>query len=106
MHGPLSEHKKLANHKTTLWYDSGILKEKIAGIKYDLLLVDGPVQTRSGFFKYHTLFDIEAIMVFDGYNREVDRKVVNSVATQIHKTYTVHPSDDGKPFAVINGPGG
>ena len=106
LHVPLKEHKQLANHKTTLWYDAVILKEKIKGIKYDMLLVDGPPQTRSGFYKYYTLFDMDAILVFDDYNREVDRRVVNSVAVQLKRLYVVHPSDDGKPFAVINESGG
>ena len=101
---PLKEHKKLANHESTLWYDADILRQKLSGIEYDLLLIDGPPQTRSGFFKYHTLFDMEAIMVFDDYQREVDRRVVNSLGSLMDAPCVVYYSSDGKPFAVINDP--
>ncbi len=105
LHVPLKDHKKLANHKSTVWYDPDVLKEKLKGIKYDLLLVDGPPHTRSGHFKYMSIFDGDSIMVFDDYAREIEKKLVNSVASVIETPYVVYCSPDGKPFAVINDPG-
>jgi len=101
---PLKEHKPLANHTETLWYDANILRGKLHGIKYDLLLIDGPPQTRSGFYKYMDLFDSRAIWVFDDMHRDIDRKVVVSVSSRLMRPYIVYCSDDGKPFAVINDP--
>lgn len=100
----LKEHKKLANHQSTLWYDAKLLKAKLEGIKYDLLLIDGPPQTRSGFFKYMNLFDTSAIWVFDDMDRSIDRQVVISVSSRLCCPYIVYQSDDGKPFAVVNDP--
>ena len=104
LHVPLKEHKKLANHHTTLWYDAEVLKTMLENISYDLLLVDGPPQTRSGFYKYMTLFDEHKIWVFDDMHREIDKRVVNSTASRLRRPYVVYISDDGKPFAVINDP--
>ncbi len=104
LHVPLAEHKRLKNHETTLWYDSKILKEKLKGVEYDLLLIDGPPQTRSGFYKYKKLFDSDAIWVFDDIHRSVDRRVLNSVACASRKPYVVYCSIDAKPFGVINDP--
>ncbi len=101
---PLKQHKKLKNHESIIWYDSDILAEKLKGIKYDLLLVDGPPQTRSGFYKYKELFDSDAIWIFDDIHRSVDRRVLNSVATAARRPYVVYCSVDGKPFGVINDP--
>ncbi len=104
LHVPLKEHKQMANHVSTKWYDADILKEKLKGVEYDLLLVDGPPQTRSGFYKYMELFDESKIWVFDDMHRGIDRKVVVSVASRLASPYIVYCSDDGKPFAVINDP--
>jgi len=64
LHVPLCEHKAIKNHLHTRWYSADILRPLLKGIKYDLLLVDGPPQTRSGFFKYMGLFDSNAICHF------------------------------------------
>lgn len=107
LHVPLKEHKKMANHLSTLWYDADILREKIKGIKYDLILIDGPPHTRSGFYKYfnhNALFDSSAIMVFDDAHRFIDKAVINSVASKLNVPYIIYCSDDGKPFGVVNDP--
>ena len=104
IHVPLKDHKPLANHQSTRWYDAAMLREGLEGLKYDLLLIDGPPQTRSGFFKYMELFDKDAIWVFDDLHREIDRKVVNSVASKLKCPYVVRGNGAGKPFGVINDP--
>jgi hypothetical protein len=101
---PLKEHKPLHNHKATLWYDPKILRDMLDGLKYDLLLIDGPPHTRSGFFKYFDLFDETTILVFDDVIRGIDRKVINSISSKLKCPYTVYGNGEGKPFGVINDP--
>ncbi len=104
IHVPLKEHKPLANHKGNIWYDPEMLWKKLQWIKYDLLLVDGPPHTRSGFHKYFDLFDSDVIMIFDDYQREIEKKVMNSIASRLNRPYVVYCGNDGKPFAVLNDP--
>ncbi len=101
---PLREHKEIKNHPTTRWYDADVLRPKLKGLKYDLLLIDGPPQTRSGFFKYFDMFDETAILVFDDLHRDCERKVINSVASQLKCPYVVYGNGEGKSFGVINDP--
>lgn len=104
LHAPLKEHKQLANHDSTRWYDADILRDMLEDKEYDLLLIDGPPQTRSGFYKYMALFDESKIWVFDDLHRNLDRKVISSCASKLQCPYIVYCSDDGKPFGVINDP--
>ena len=78
---PLAWHKPLKNHKGDRWYNDTILRSHLAGLEYDLLLVDGPPRSRCGFVKYFDLFDPKAILVFDDLQRDRDRKIVLSIAT-------------------------
>jgi hypothetical protein len=103
IHAPLREHKKVKNHKSTLWYNSDTLKEKLEGIEYDLLLIDGPPGTRSGFVKYIGLFDLTAILLFDDTNRRLDMRVADSVATRL-KVPMVKYRGPKKSFVVLNDP--
>lgn len=104
LHVPLKEHKAIKNHKYTKWYDAVILRSKLKGIKYDLLLVDGPPSVRSGFFKYMTLFDSSIIWVFDDTNRHADAKVLNSVAAKLDRPWVTYHGGTDKTFGVINNP--
>ena len=100
---PLKEHKEIKHHRYTRWYDATRLKEELVGIKYDLLLVDGPPVTRSGFFKYMSLFDSNAIWIFDDSNRGPDLKVINSVCTKLDRPWVTYMCKD-KTFSVIGSP--
>ncbi len=106
IHAPLVEHKPIKNavgpHE---WYDRDILIPELKGLKYDLLLVDGPpAGTREGIIKYISLFDPDVIMVFDDLQRKTDRRIINSVASKLGKPYITYPHLEGKPFGVINDP--
>ncbi len=101
---PLKEHKAIKNHPTTNWYDASILRSQLEEVTYSLLLIDGPPSTRSGFCKYFDMFDETAIMVFDDLHREVERKVVNSIASRLKLPYVVYGNGEGKSFGVINDP--
>lgn len=101
---PLCEHKPIKNHEHTRWYSADVLKPQLQGIRYDLLLVDGPPQTRSGFFKYMSLFDASAIWIFDDSNRGGDRAVLNSVGTRLDRPWITYHSGPDKTFSVFNSP--
>ncbi len=104
IHAPLKRHKRVKNHPSDLWYDADILREKLKGIQYDLLLIDGPPGTRSGFIKYIDLFDTKAIWVFDDANRLCDRKVVNSASSKLGVPFVTYHGSPRKTYAVLNNP--
>ena len=101
---PLSWHKPLKNHKGDMWYNNTILRSHIKGLKYDLLLIDGPPRSRCGFVKYFDMFDPKAILVFDDLQRDRDRKIVLSTATRLKVPYVVYGAGSKKLFGVINDP--
>ncbi len=103
LHVPLCEHKAIKRHEHTLWYDANILRQKLKGVKYDLLLVDGPPRMRSGFFKYMSLFDSNAIWIFDDSDRRSDLRVVESCANKLDRPWTTYQCPK-KSFSVMNSP--
>jgi hypothetical protein len=103
LHVPLCDHKPIKGHRYTNWYDANILREKLKGVKYDLLLIDGPPVSRSGFFKYMDLFDSNAIWIFDDAHRPGERKVINSVASKLKRPWVTYHGN-AKTFSVINSP--
>jgi hypothetical protein len=105
IHAPIKEHKALKNHEySTFWYDADILRPQLKGLKYDLLLVDGPPVDRAGFVKYFDMFDPDVIIVFDDVNRRRDNKVMNSVAAKLKAPYVTYGAGSEKLFGVINDP--
>ena len=106
IYAPLTEHKAIRNHSGSMqWYDRDVLKPELEGLKYDLLLVDGPPKdTRCGIVKYIELFDADVIMVFDDLQRKADRSTLNSVAGKLKKPFVTYTYQEGKPFGVINDP--
>lgn len=101
---PLREHKAVRNHTGVLWYNADILRPKLKGLHYDLLLIDGPPQGRAGFVKYFDMFDPTVIMVFDDVNRRRDNSVMNSIASKLDVPYVTYGAGTGKLFGVINDP--
>ncbi len=104
LYTPLCWHKPVKNHIGERWYNDTILRSHIKGLKYDLLLVDGPPRSRCGFVKYFGMFDTKAIMVFDDLQRDRDRKIVLSIATKLKVPYVVYGAGGKKLFGVINDP--
>ena len=104
IHAPLKEHKAIRNHVGTVWYDAQVLEQKLVGVKYDLLLIDGPGHVRAGFVKYFELFDPDVIMIFDDVNRSRDNSVMNSIAGKLSVPYVTYGAGTGKLFGVINDP--
>ena len=104
IYAPLKEHKEIRNHAGTVWYDADVLRPKLKGLKYDLLLIDGPPESRAGFVKYFDMFDSTVIIVFDDVNRGRDNKVMNSIAAKLDVPYVTYGAGTGKLFGVINDP--
>lgn len=104
IHVLLKEHKEIKGHKHTCWYDAEVLERELKDIQYDLLLVDGPPITRSGFFKYMSLFDSKVIWVFDDVDRHEDVKVLNSVSKQLDRPWVAYHGKSRKVFGVFNSP--
>jgi hypothetical protein len=104
IHAPLVEHKKINNEKSTMWYDIEALRPKLKGIKYDLLLIDGPPgNARAGFIKYVYDFDPTVIMVFDDTDRGLDLRAAMRAANKLELPFVTYRSST-KSFSVINDP--
>ncbi len=104
LYAPLKQHKAVQNHNGDVWYDADVLRPQLAGLKYDLLLVDGPPESRCGFLKYFDMFDPTAIIVFDDVNRSRDNSVMNSIAAKLSVPYVTYGAGTAKLFGVINDP--
>lgn len=85
------------------WYDVDVLRNELP-IGYDLILIDGPPTTispqiRTGFLKNISLFNTDAIMVFDDVNRSSERWLTEQVSELVNRKLTIY--GDNKQFAVI-----
>lgn len=94
--------------RASRWYHPEILKEKLKGISYDLILVDGPPNDprRIGMWWYYPLiFDTSVPVVVDDVHREYDWQVAVKIAeTKGVKDFKIEVTDDGtykKMFAII-----
>lgn len=92
IYAPLTEHKAVEFHEdSTQWYDPEIIKEWVPDLKYDLLLVDGPIgNTRAGLLKYWDCFLHNVPVLFDDVNREYTWKVLRDLAYRTKRSYTVY----------------
>ncbi len=104
IYAPLKQHKAVQNHSGDVWYDADVLRPQVEGLEYDMLLVDGPPESRCGFVKYFDMFDPTAIIVFDDVNRSRDNSVMNSIAGKLSVPYVTYGAGTGKLFGVINDP--
>lgn len=65
------------------WYDSDVLKDKLEGLSYDVLLIDGPPRdySRCGMWvHYSRLFDTAVPVLVDDIHREYTWKVARRIA--------------------------
>ena len=71
------------------WYDFEILEKKLEGLKYDLILVDGPNGAigRGGFLKHINLFNTDIPIIFDDINREPENQLMIKVSEELNKPY-------------------
>lgn len=53
------------------WYDSDVIKREVPNLKYDLMIIDGPIAgTRCGLRKYHDLFNFDVPVIMDDSQRD------------------------------------
>ena len=65
------------------WYDADLLKEKLEGLSYDAILVDGPPRdfSRCGMWvHYSRIFDTEVPVLVDDIHREYSWKIARRIA--------------------------
>ncbi len=65
------------------WYDADILKEKLRGVSYDAILIDGPPRdsSRCGMWVYYSrLFDTSVPVLVNDVHREYAWKVARRIA--------------------------
>lgn len=101
IYAPSKKHKEIKNHLGNQWYDPNVLRERLQGIEYDLLLVDGPATGRSGFLKYLDLFKLDIPIVLDDLHRFRDYKIAISLSHRIRRPFTVYANHEGKAFGVF-----
>ena len=88
------------------WYDADILKEKLEGLSYDAILVDGPPRdySRCGMFvHYSRIFDTSVPVLVDDIHREYAWKIARRIAhIKCQPEMTVRDADRLKKcFAFI-----
>jgi hypothetical protein len=104
IHAPLTDCLIKKFPKQTTWYDRDIIRRGLVGVKYDLILVDGPpgCEGRAGFYKYvKDLFDYKVPIIFDDLHRSAERALISKVAGKIERPYTTYVYPSGH-FGVIH----
>jgi hypothetical protein len=81
------------------WYDLELMKSTLRGLKYDLLLIDGPRYGRKNFPANLDLFDMSVSMVFDDVKRKEGQTVIEEVSLLVGRPYKIWH----KSFGVIQG---
>jgi len=98
---------KLGKKKQSGWYDANILREKLSGLSYDLILVDGPKARvgRGGFYVWLDLFDTSVPIIFDDIIEDGEFILMEKVAAKLGKSYQLLPDGirDDDSFGVVDG---
>lgn len=85
------------------WYDADILKSKLVGLKYDVILIDGPWignGDRTGFLTNIDLFNTNTIIIFDDTHRPAEKAMCENVSKKLGVKYKEYKTST-KKFAVI-----
>jgi hypothetical protein len=77
------------------WYDPKILKESLDGLKYNLLLVDGPYVNREGFIEHFSLFNPKVPIVFDDVKRDRGKAIASEIAKKAGRPFINHNDEFG-----------
>jgi hypothetical protein len=82
------------------WYDTKVLKKELPK-KYDLLIIDGPIQEkRLNIMKNLNLFDFSGLVIVDDTNRERDDKMSIDLSRKFNKKINKISSED-KQFTIL-----
>ena len=73
------------------WYDYEILTEKLKGLKYDLILIDGPNGTigRGGFLKHIDIFNTNVPIMIDDAGREAEKQLMIKLSKVLKRPYKI-----------------
>ena len=73
----------------TGWYDYKILTEKLKGLKYDLILIDGPNGRigRGGFLKHIDIFNTNVPIIIDDAGREAEKQLMIKISEVLKRPY-------------------
>ena len=85
------------------WYDPEILAQKLDGLEYDAIVVDGPAtpDRRPGFYQYRELFK-KVPVLFDDVHRVYDIKNAMMWARYVDaKSFEVFDFTKKKQFALV-----
>ena len=86
----------------TNWYDVEALKKALEGLRYDLILIDGPAgHGREGFVGNMGLFDLDATIVVDDMHRISNQKLAEAIKAKCGREYTIHKTGDVRTFALF-----
>tara|TARA_R110002167_G_scaffold61739_4_gene174429 strand:- start:120 stop:707 length:588 start_codon:yes stop_codon:yes gene_type:complete len=84
------------------WYNYEILKGELKGLKYDLILVDGPNGAigRGGFLKHLNMFNTDIPIIFDDINRIAEKQMMIKVSEILNRPYKEldHKDKSGNPY--------
>ena len=71
------------------WYDYKILTEKLKGLKYDLILIDGPNGAigRGGFLKHIDIFNTDVPIIIDDAGREAEKQLMIKLSEVLKRPY-------------------
>lgn len=85
------------------WYSRAVLRQALPGLRYDLILCDGPPNFigRGGFYKWRELFNLNVPLVFDDAHRPAVIKIMQRFSAHLKRPYTVHGCWDDRHFGVI-----
>jgi len=86
----------------TNWYDVEALKKALEGLRYDLILIDGPAgHNREGFIPNFDLFDLDAAIVVDDMHRGSNQRLAEAIKAKTGREYTIHKTKDVRTFALF-----
>ena len=87
------------------WYDRDILKEKLKGIEYNAILVDGPTGSvqRQGFIKNIDLFNIKHTIpiIIDDMHRVHEQKMFNALCEMFPYRRVEHIKCKDKQASIL-----
>jgi len=105
IHAPIQPFRKPCSLFTddTGWYNREVLRRELPGLKYQLILVDGPPNSfgRGGFYKWKELFNFTVPIIFDDVHRRRETTLIQRVSAHLKRPYTVHSAWTPKHFGVI-----
>jgi len=75
------------------WYDVDILRKKLEGLKYDVILVDGPVgvgnKSRLGFYDNMELFDTSVPILIHDAERPGESELKEKLSTKLNRQWSI-----------------